>query len=57
MYRPEATDTSYTILRDRFEEGQYERDVFEGFGHLDCWMGEKAAEVIWPRVRAHMVKV
>jgi hypothetical protein len=57
VYTPEATDMSYTILRDGFDEGQYKRDVFEEFGHLDCWMGEKASDVIRPRIREHMVKV
>jgi hypothetical protein len=57
VFTPEATDISYTILRGKFDEGQYERDVFSGFGHLDCWMGEKAADIIWPRVKQHMVKV
>jgi hypothetical protein len=57
VFTPEATDMSYTTLRSKFDEGQYERDVFDGFGHLDCWMGEKAADVVWPRVKQHMIKV
>jgi hypothetical protein len=57
VYSPESTDISYTTLRGLGDEGQYERDVFDGFGHLDCWMGEKAATVIWPIVRQHMKKV
>jgi len=57
VYSPESTDMSYTRLRGLGDEGQYERDVFEGFGHLDCWMGETGKTVIWPRVRAHMKKV
>jgi len=57
VFTPEATDMSYTTLRNEFLEGQYERDVFDGFGHLDCWMGERAADVIWPRVKQHMIKV
>lgn len=57
VYSPESTDLSYTRLRGLGDEGQYERDVFEGFGHLDCWMGETGETVIWPRVREHMKKV
>jgi len=57
VFSPESTDISYMTLRDAGDEEQYERDVFEGFGHLDCWMGEKAAKEIWPRVREHMKKV
>ena len=57
VFSPESTDISYTNLRNAWDEGQYERDVIDGFGHSDCWMGEKAAEAVWPRVRAHMKKV
>jgi len=56
VYSPESTDASYTTLRDLGDESQYERDVFDGFGHLDCWMGEKALHVIWPKVREHIKK-
>jgi hypothetical protein len=56
-YSPESTDISYTTLRRVGDEGLYDRDAFDGFGHLDCWMAEKAATVIWPRVREHMKKV
>jgi hypothetical protein len=57
VYTPEATDISYTTLRGKFDEGQYDRAVFEGFGHLDCWMGERAADVVWVRVREHLMRV
>ncbi|KAL6302977.1 hypothetical protein BKA93DRAFT_827054 [Sparassis latifolia] len=57
VYAPSATDVSYTTLRNAFVRGRYERDVFDGFGHLDCWMGERAAGVVWPRVRQHIIKV
>jgi aspartate/methionine/tyrosine aminotransferase len=57
VYSPESTDLSYTRLREFGDERQYEREVFDGFGHLDCWMSEKAAGVIWPTVKEHMQKV
>ena len=57
VYTPEATDISYTTLRNKFDEGQYDRAVFEGFGHLDCWMAERAADVVWVNVRAHLMRV
>ena len=57
VFSPESTDISYTDLRDRFDEAQYERDVFEGFGHHDCWIGEMAADVVWESVKDHMIKV
>ena len=57
VFTPESTDISYMTLRNEYDEGQYERDAFDGFGRLDCWMWEKAADVIWPRVKQHMIKV
>jgi hypothetical protein len=27
--------------------------VFQGFGHLDCWMGADSSQEIYPRVIAH----
>jgi hypothetical protein len=57
VYTPEATDISYTILREKFDQGQYDRAVFEGFGHLDCWMAERAADVVWVSVREHLMRV
>lgn len=57
VYTPESTDISYTTLRNKFDKGEYDRTVFEGFGHLDCWMGERAADVIWVSVRGHLMRV
>ena len=57
VYTPEATDISYTTLRDKFDEGQYDCAVFAGFGHLDCWMGERAADVVWLSVKKHLMRV
>jgi hypothetical protein len=57
VYTPESTDISYTTLRNKFDKGEYDRAVFEGFGHLDCWMGERAADVIWVSIRGHLMRV
>src|SRR5258708_37350516 len=57
VFTPESTDISYTTLRDKFDKGEYDRAVFEGFGHLDCWMGERAADVVWVSVREHLIRV
>lgn len=52
VWRAESTLKSYTVLRERFGEGEgrVERMQFEGRGHLDCWMSEGAVEV-WEAVR------
>jgi hypothetical protein len=56
VYTPETTDKSYTTLRTAFGPGDYDREVFQGFGHLDCWMGADSAEEIYPRIIAHAQK-
>jgi hypothetical protein len=56
VYAPENTDVSYTMLRDENGAGGYERVVFEGRGHLDCWMGVTAHKDVYPRVREHVDK-
>ncbi|KAF2458980.1 hypothetical protein BDY21DRAFT_282680 [Lineolata rhizophorae] len=43
VYAPEATLTSYVMLRRLFGEKGYERVEFIGRGHLDCWMGAEEA--------------
>ena len=54
VYDPQSTDVSYTMLRDAFGAEWYERVVFEGKGHLDCWMGKDAIRDVYPRVRKHV---
>lgn len=57
VYAPENTDVSYTLLRDAHGVDGYEREVFEGKGHLDCWMGVTAHKDVYPRVREHVDRV
>lgn len=57
VYKPENTDVSYSRLRDRFGAMNYERTVFQGRGHLDCWMSETAVKDVWPRVLRHVDKI
>lgn len=52
-----ATDILYTTLRDKLDEGQYDCTVFEAFGHPDCWMAGRAADVVWVSVREHLMRV
>lgn len=56
VYSPESTDRSYTVLRDQHGPDLYERAVFEGRGHLDCWMGSSACTDVYPRVKRHIEK-
>ncbi|KAL5350902.1 hypothetical protein ACLOAV_004475 [Pseudogymnoascus australis] len=57
VFDPQSTDVSYTILRNEFGADWYERTVFEGRGHLDCWMGKDAVRDVYPRVRKHVDQV
>jgi len=54
---PEASLTSYTLLRDAFGSRDYERVVVEGYGHLDVWMGTQAWRDVFPMVRARVERV
>jgi hypothetical protein len=56
VYIPESTMTSYDILRNKFESSNYERWVFEKYGHLDCWMGKSAHIDVFPHVEQHIKK-
>jgi hypothetical protein len=40
-WSPESTDLSSGLLRSTFGSENYEREVVEGYGHLDCWMGTR----------------
>jgi hypothetical protein len=54
---PEATDKTYSLLRDTFGAKGYERYVVQGYGHLDCWMGRKAYVDVFPMVRKQVDRV
>ena len=53
VYTPENTDKSYTTMTMTFGQQGYQREVFPGYGHLDCWMGAEAVKDVYPTVLAH----
>lgn len=57
VYAPEGTDISYTMLCNAHGRQWYEREVFTGRGHLDCWMGSDAWKDVYPRVGRHVQAV
>ncbi|KAK1993063.1 glucose-methanol-choline oxidoreductase [Colletotrichum falcatum] len=57
VYAPDNTDTSFTTLSEANGGVCYERQVFNGFGHLDAWMSPNAHREVFPRVLHHMEKV
>ena len=48
MFVPESTRASYDLLCEANGRGHYRRSVYSGYGHLDCFLGQGAAETIWP---------
>lgn len=57
VYRPECTDLSFTTLSEANGGLCYERQVFEGRGHLDSWMSPAAHRDVFPRVLKHIENV
>ncbi|OLN81041.1 Cholesterol oxidase 1 [Colletotrichum chlorophyti] len=57
VYAPENTDLSFTTLSEANGGLCYERQVFEGRGHLDCWMSSSAHKDVFPRVLHHIKSV
>lgn len=55
---PESTEKSLEQLREELGEqnGIVQRHVFDGYGHLDPWMGQYAYRDIWPKVLAQVEK-
>ena len=47
MFVPLATERTYKLLCDWNGPEFYQRTVYPGFGHLDCFVGEGAREAIW----------
>jgi cholesterol oxidase len=46
MFVPEATRRTWALLHDRLGDN-IQRRVFEGFGHLDCYLSGEAREPVW----------
>lgn len=57
VYDPQNTDKSFTTLSEVNGGMCYERQVFEGRGHLDAWMSPTAHEEVYPRVLTHIENV
>ncbi|KAL0944859.1 glucose-methanol-choline oxidoreductase [Colletotrichum truncatum] len=57
VYLPQNTDLSFTTLSEVNGGTCYERQVFEGRGHLDAWMSPTAHKEVFPRVLNHIENV
>lgn len=58
VFKPESTGLSLDYLQDRFglRKGTG-LEVFQGMGHLDCWMGTRCKDTVYPRVLGHIQEV
>ena len=56
-YAPESTMMSYDALRSQFGGDNYQRWVVEDYGHLDCWMGKRSYQIVFPRVEQHALEI
>lgn len=50
MFTPGSTAQTYRMLCEKNGEDLYRRTVYEGFGHLDCFVGDGARDALWPDV-------
>jgi hypothetical protein len=57
VFTAENTDRSYSTLCRAHGRQWYQREVFQGKGHLDAWMGSSAHKDVYPRVLSHMEEV
>src|SRR5262249_33527116 len=48
MFIPESTAASYQLLCNANGSSFYRRTLYQGFGHLDCYIGTGASKQIWP---------
>ncbi len=54
---PVSTQTTYDLLASRFGAERYRRHVIEGYGHVDCMIGEHAARDVFPHILDHLDRV
>jgi pimeloyl-ACP methyl ester carboxylesterase len=50
MFVPEGTARTYELLREKNGPENYERKVYPGFGHLDCFISDAGRTKMWPDI-------
>jgi cholesterol oxidase len=48
MFVPKSTERTFNMLCEVNGPSDYRRDVYDDFGHLDCFVGDGANKTIWP---------
>lgn len=54
-YAPSSTEKTVRWLLEREPHAQIERELIEGYGHLDCMFGRDAALDVYPRMLEHLL--
>jgi hypothetical protein len=50
MFVPEGTARTYKLLCDENGPENYDRKVYPGFGHLDCFISDAGRTEMWPDI-------
>lgn len=50
MFVPGGTERTYKMLCEKNGPANYQRNEYEKFGHLDCFIGSEASTAIWPDI-------
>jgi cholesterol oxidase len=53
-YLPEGTEADFQTLRTVFNPSRVERRVIEDYGHIDCIIGQRAAQDVFPSILDHL---
>lgn len=51
---PRSTETTYDLVRKKNGKELYTRYVIPQYGHVDCIIGEKAAQDVYPQILDHL---
>ncbi len=51
MFAPSSTKATFEMLCDRNGDALYRRHLIKDYGHLDCIVGKRAAQDIYPVIR------
>jgi pimeloyl-ACP methyl ester carboxylesterase len=54
MFIPRGLEKSYDMLREANGPDLYSHHVFEDYAHLDCWLGTKADQDVFPTALAEL---
>lgn len=56
-FLPESTERTHTLLQRHNDPTLYRRQVIPNYGHIDCIMGKRADQDVFPYVLNHLERV